>query len=245
MKYGCTDRRFVESTLRFPSPLTSPPSSSFSRARERAERNPLACKNFTKTIAIIVRYDIDPISRGTRREKESFARGFSVRFHSRKGIERGRLEPLSFLRAVQLLSRWLRFSSSWKREREIVATLGFLETSSSRYREEEGWRGRRVSFFGGNVGGETRFGSTGCCSLASTWQMGGEDSCRGWRGEKGKGASWGREEGKARERLSRRFVATCPLPSAGTRVCTHDTVKLPRQKQLPYRPTVRAANPGQ
>lgn len=179
------------------------------------------------------------------RERESFARGFSARFHSRKGIERGRLEPLSFLRAVQLLSRWLRFSSSWKREREIVATLGFLETSSSRYREEEGWRGRRVSFFGGNVGGETRFGSTGCCSLGSTWQMGGEDSCRGWRGEKGKGASWGREEGKARERLSRRFVATCPLPSAGTRVCTHDTVKLPRQKQLPYRPTVRAANPGQ
>lgn len=52
------------------------------------------------------------------RERESFARGFSARFHSRKGIERGRLEPLSFLRAVQLLSRWLRFSSSWKRERE-------------------------------------------------------------------------------------------------------------------------------
>lgn len=128
-----------------------------------------------------------------------------------------------------------------EREREMVATLGFLETSSSRHREEEGWRGRRVSFFGG----KTRFGSTGCCSLGSTWQMGGEDSCRGWRGEKGKGASWGREEGKARERLSRRFVATCPLPSAGTRVCTHDTVKLPRQKQLPYRPTVRAANPGQ
>ena len=33
--------------------------------------------------------------------------------------------------------------------------------------------------------------------------------------------------------LSRHFVATCPPPSAGTRVCTHDTVKLPRQKQLP------------
>lgn len=193
-----------------------------SRARERAERNPLACKNSTKTIAIIVRYDIDPISRGTRREKESFARGFSVRFHSRKGIERGRLEPLSFLRAVQLLSRWLRFSSSWKREREIVATLGFLETSSSRYREEEGWRGRRVSFFGGNVGGETRFGSTGCCSLGSTWQMGGEDSCRGWRGEKGKGVGKGKKEkhGSGYHDASSRRVR-CPRPG---RVCARTTL---------------------
>lgn len=46
---------------------------------------------------------------------EDFRLDFILR---RKGIERGRLEPLSFLRAVQLLSRWLRFSSSWKRERE-------------------------------------------------------------------------------------------------------------------------------
>lgn len=178
------------------------------------------------------------------RERESFARGFSARFHSRKGIERGRLEPLSFLRAVQLLSRWLRFSSSWKRERERDGGYSWFPRDEL----EQASRGRgfaRKKGLGGNVGGETRFGSTGCCSLGSTWQMGGEDSCRGWRGEKGKGASWGREEGKARERLSRRFVATCPLPSAGTRVCTHDTVKLPRQKQLPYRPTVRAANPGQ
>lgn len=244
MKYGCTDRRFVESTLRFPSPLTSPPSSSFSRARERAERNPLACKNSTKTIAIIVRYDIDPISRGTRteREREFCSRIFgSISFSSQR--DRARPTRTAFLPsggAASLAMAALLFVLE-EREREMVATLGFLETSSSRHREEEGWRGRRVSFFGG----KTRFGSTGCCSLGSTWQMGGEDSCRGWRGEKGKGASWGREEGKARERLSRRFVATCPLPSAGTRVCTHDTVKLPRQKQLPYRPTVRAANPGQ
>lgn len=156
------------------------------------------------------------------RERESFARGFSARFHSRKGIERGRLEPLSFLRAVQLLSRWLRFSSSWKREREIVATLGFLETSSSRHREEEGWRGRRVSFFGGNVGGETRFGSTGCCSLGSTWQMGGEDSCRGWRGEKGKGVGKGKKEkhGSGYHDASSRRVR-CPRPG---RVCARTTL---------------------
>lgn len=156
------------------------------------------------------------------RERESFARGFSARFHSRKGIERGRLEPLSFLRAVQLLSRWLRFSSSWKREREIVATLGFLETSSSRHREEEGWRGRRVSFFGGNVGGETRFGSTGCCSLGSTWQMGGEDSCRGWRGEKGKGVGEGKKEkhGSGYHDASSRRVR-CPRPG---RVCARTTL---------------------
>lgn len=152
------------------------------------------------------------------RERESFARGFSARFHSHKGIERGRLEPLSFLRAVQLLSRWLRFSSSWKREREIVATLGFLETSSSRYREEEGWRGRRVSFFGG----KTRFGSTGCCSLGSTWQMGGEDSCRGWRGEKGKGVGEGKKEkhGSGYHDASSRRVR-CPRPG---RVCARTTL---------------------
>lgn len=245
MKYGCTDRRFVESTLRFPSPLTSPPSSSFSRARERAERNPLACKNSTKTIAIIVRYDIDPISRGTRteREREFCSRIFgSISFFVAKGSSEADSNRFpSFGRCSFSRDGCASLRLGREREREMVATLGFLETSSSRHREEEGWRGRRVSFFGG----KTRFGSTGCCSLGSTWQMGGEDSCRGWRGEKGKGASWGREEGKARERLSRRFVATCPLPSAGTRVCTHDTVKLPRQKQLPYRPTVRAANPGQ
>lgn len=177
------------------------------------------------------------------RERESFARGFSARFHSSSQRDRARPTRTAFLPsggAASFAMAALLFVLE-EREREMVATLGFLETSSSRHREEEGWRGRRVSFFGG----KTRFGSTGCCSLGSTWQMGGEDSCRGWRGEKGKGASWGREEGKARERLSRRFVATCPLPSAGTRVCTHDTVKLPRQKQLPYRPTVRAANPGQ
>lgn len=152
------------------------------------------------------------------RERESFARGFSARFHSHKGIERGRLEPLSFLRAVQLLSRWLRFSSSWKREREIVATLGFLETSSSRHREEEGWRGRRVSFFGG----KTRFGSTGCCSLGSTWQMGGEDSCRGWRGEKGKGVGEGKKEkhGSGYHDASSRRVR-CPRPG---RVCARTTL---------------------
>lgn len=88
------------------------------------------------------------------RERESFARGFSARFHSRKGIERGRLEPLSFLRAVQLLSRWLRFSSSWKRERErwwlllVSSRRARVGIARKRVGEEEGSRSleeRRVS----------------------------------------------------------------------------------------------------
>ena len=80
------------------------------------------------------------------RERESFARGFSARFHSRKGIERGRLEPLSFLRAVQLLSRWLRFSSSWKRERErwwlllVSSRRARVGIARKRVGEEEGSR---------------------------------------------------------------------------------------------------------
>lgn len=222
MKYGCTDRRFVESTLRFPSPLTSPPSSSFSRARERAERNPLACKNSTKTIAIIVRYDIDPISRGTRteREREFCSRIFgSISFFVAKGSSEADSNRFpSFGRCSFSRDGCASLRLGREREREMVATLGFLETSSSRHREEEGWRGRRVSFFGG----KTRFGSTGCCSLGSTWQMGGEDSCRGWRGEKGKGVGEGKKEkhGSAYHDASSRRVR-CPRPG---RVCARTTL---------------------
>lgn len=222
MKYGCTDRRFVESTLRFPSPLTSPPSSSFSRARERAERNPLACKNSTKTIAIIVRYDIDPISRGTRteREREFCSRIFgSISFFVAKGSSEADSNRFpSFGRCSFSRDGCASLRLGREREREMVATLGFLETSSSRHREEEGWRGRRVSFFGG----KTRFGSTGCCSLGSTWQMGGEDSCRGWRGEKGKGVGEGKKEkhGSGYHDASSRRVR-CPRPG---RVCARTTL---------------------
>lgn len=222
MKYGCTDRRFVESTLRFPSPLTSPPSSSFSRARERAERNPLACKNSTKTIAIIVRYDIDPISRGTRteREREFCSRIFgSISFFVAKGSSEADSNRFpSFGRCSFSRDGCASLRLGREREREMVATLGFLETSSSRHREEEGWRGRRVSFFGG----KTRFGSTGCCSLGSTWQMGGEDSCRGWRGEKGKGVGKGKKEkhGSGYHDASSRRVR-CPRPG---RVCARTTL---------------------
>lgn len=244
MKYGCTDRRFVESTLRFPSPLTSPPSSSsFSRARGKGQRGIRSRAKISRRRLRLSSVTISIRSRGEQGErKRVLLEDFRFDFILAKGSSEADSNRFpSFGRCSFSRDGCASLRLGREREREMVATLGFLETSSSRHREEEGWRGRRVSFFGG----KTRFGSTGCCSLGSTWQMGGEDSCRGWRGEKGKGASWGREEGKARERLSRRFVATCPLPSAGTRVCTHDTVKLPRQKQLPYRPTVRAANPGQ
>lgn len=191
------------------------------------------------SITIIVRCDIDSIS------LEDFRLDFI------RTIAKGSSEPTrtAFLPSggaaspamAALLSLPLLF-----RPRERERGGGSLGT----FRDELERKRGSVSFFRGNVDAFRKRGSTGCSSLGSTWQMGGEDpadSCRGWRGdvEKGKGASWEREEGKARERLSRRFVATCPLPSAGTRVCTHDTVKLPRQKQLPYRPTVRATNPGQ
>lgn len=82
---------------------------------------------------------------------EDFRLDFILR---RKGIERGRLEPLSFLRAVQLLSRWLRFSSSWKRERErwwlllVSSRRARVGIARKRVGEEEGSRSleeRRVS----------------------------------------------------------------------------------------------------
>lgn len=220
VKYGCTAVPpivFVESALRSPSLL-----------RSHTGGGGGIRKN---SIAIIVRCDIDSIS------LEDFRLDFIRTSEPTRTAflpSGGAASPAM----AALLSLSLSSSSFSSRERE-----------GDTFRDEVE-RKRGVSFFRGNVDAFRKRGSTGCSSLGSTWQMGGEDpadSCRGWRGdvEKGKGASWEREEGKARERLSRRFVATCPLPSAGTRVCTHDTVKLPRQKQLPYRPTVRATNPGQ
>jgi len=54
-----------------------------------------------------------------------------------------------------------------------------------------------------------------------------------------------RESGKA-GRLSHEVSRTWPIRGDarnGGRVCTHDTVKLPRQKQLRYSPTVRVTRP--
>lgn len=213
--------RGICAPLSFASPI--------SHRRRRRERNPQ-------------KFDCDyrPL-----RHRFDLARGFSPRFHSddREGIERADSNRFpSFGRCS--------FSRDGCASLSLSLPLLFPREREGDTFRDELERKRGVSFFRGNVDAFRKRGSTGCSSLGSTWQMGGEDpadSCRGWRGdvEKGKGASWEREEGKARERLSRRFVATCPLSSAGTRVCTHDTVKLPRQKQLPYRPTVRATNPGQ
>lgn len=159
MKYGCTDRRFVESTLRFPSPLTSPPSSSsFSRARERAERNPLACKNSTKTIAIIVRYDIDSISRGTRTERERvLLEDFRLDFILAKGSSEadsnrfpsfGRCsfsrDGCASLRLGRERERWWLLLVSSRRARVGIARKRVDEEEGSRSLEETS-EARRVS----------------------------------------------------------------------------------------------------
>lgn len=191
-----------------------------SRARERAERNPLACKNSTK-IPIIVRYDIDSISRGTRTERERvLLEDFRLDFILAKGSSEADSNRFpSFGRCS--FSRDGCASLRLGRERERDGGYSWFPRDEL----EQASRGRgfaRKKGLGGNVGGETRFGSTGCCSLGSTWQMGGEDSCRGWRGEKGKGVGKGKKEkhGSGYHDASSRRVR-CPRPG---RVCARTTL---------------------